>query len=122
VLDSIGTGVPRDFVSAGPRGSAGTRGSAGPGLASAAAAGGVAVGLDAAPTDATGCVFGADTSCAGIHIQRAAAIAITPPPSAAMVTDRNGEVAGTGAGDNSRRTSTGGPLRCSAAFFSASRM
>jgi hypothetical protein len=46
VLDSIGTGVPRDFVSAGPRGSAGTRGSAGPGLASAAAAGGVAVGLD----------------------------------------------------------------------------
>src|SRR5262249_42132004 len=75
VLDSIGTGPSRDFFSAETRGSTGTRGSADPGLSLATPAGGVAVGLGAAAT-AMGCVFGADTSCAGIHIQRAAAIAI----------------------------------------------
>ena len=69
VLDSIGTGAPRDFLSAGTRGSEMTRDSAGTrGRSSTTAAGGVVLGVGAAATDATGWVLGADPSWAGIPI------------------------------------------------------
>ncbi len=73
-------------------------------------------------TDATGVAVGAGTSWAAGHIQTTAAAATTPAAATASVTYRDGEAAVTGAGDSSRRTSGGGPLRCSAAFLSASRM
>src|SRR5438874_13337085 len=72
-------------------------------------------------TDATDVAAGAGTSWAAGHIQTTAA-ATTPAAATASVTYRVGAAAVTGAGDSSRRTSGGGPLRCSAAFLSASRM
>jgi hypothetical protein len=88
----------------------------------ALAAEGGALGAGTAATDATGGVAGAGTSCVGIHIHSTAATPMTPLAMAAIVTYRSREAAGTGAGIRSRRTSSGGPLRCSAAFLSASRI
>jgi len=73
-------------------------------------------------TDATGVAVGAGTSWAGATSRTTAAAATTPAAATASVMYRDGEAAVTGAGDSSRRTSGGGPLRCSAAFLSASRM
>src|SRR5256886_1393321 len=73
-------------------------------------------------TDATGVAAGAGTSWAAGHIQTTAAGAATPAPATASLTYRDGEAAVTRAGDSSRGTSRGGPLGCSAALLSASRM
>src|SRR2546423_9151903 len=72
-------------------------------------------------TDATGVAAGAGTSWAAGHIPTTAA-ATTAPAATARATYRVGAAAVTGAGASSPRTSRGGPLRCSAAFLSASRM
>ena len=91
------------------------------GFTSCAGTGGFAVWVGML-TEATGVAVGAGTSWVAGHIQTTAAVAATPAAATASVTYRDGEAALTGAGDSSRRTSGGGPLRCSAAFLSASRM
>src|SRR5215470_7927601 len=84
--------------------------------------GGAAVGAGSCVTDVTGGVAGEGRSCVGIHIHSTVANMRTPLAMAAITTYRRRGAVGTGAGISSRRTSSGGPLRCSAAFFSASRM
>src|SRR5215470_2956437 len=124
LFDSTGTSGTRGFLSA-TRGRSSSTAACGVTVAAGGAAvggGGAAVGAGSCVTDATGGVAGEGTSCVGIHIHSTVANTRTPPAMAAITTYRRRGGVGTGAGISSRRTSSGEPLRCSAAFFSASRM
>jgi hypothetical protein len=79
----------------------------------------LSAGLSMALTAATEGAVGSGVAC---HSQTMTTVASAPSTDAPSAICRAGHTGATGVGARSRRTSIAGVLRCSAAFFSASRM